>query len=83
MVVDGRGQPACVALTTQVEVEPFREVNAQFAWDEGEGDRSLEDWINSHTAYFTRELARRNRAFSPDLLVVFERFELVWPSHQM
>ena len=32
----------------------FGDVDAAFAHDEGEGDRSLADWRRMHTAYFTR-----------------------------
>ena len=45
VVADGRGDPACVLRTTQVEVKPFSQVDAAFAWDEGEGDRSVESWL--------------------------------------
>ena len=78
VVLDGRGGPVCVIRTTEVVVKPLREVDAAFAWDEGEGDRTLGDWLAGHRAYFTRELARRGQAFSDDLPTVFERFELVW-----
>ncbi len=80
MVVDGRGDPACVLRTTQVEVKPFSQVDAAFAWDEGEGDRSLESWLTGHRDYFSRDLARRGLGFSDDMLVVLEGFELAWPA---
>ena len=41
VVLDGRGRPACVAETSEVVIKRFDEVDAAFAWDEGEGDRSL------------------------------------------
>lgn len=80
VVVDGRGDPACVLRTTQVELKPFSKVDAEFAWDEGEGDRSLESWLAGHRAYFSRDLARHGLRFSDDMLVVLERFELAWPT---
>ncbi len=80
VVVDGRGDPACVLRTTQVELKPFSKVDAEFAWDEGEGDRSLESWLAGHRAYFSRDLARHGLRFSDDMLVVLERFELAWPA---
>jgi uncharacterized protein YhfF len=46
VVVDGRGLPVAVVRTTQVEVKPLREVDAAFARDEGEGDRSLAWWLD-------------------------------------
>lgn len=81
VVVNGRGLPVAVVRTTQVEVKPMREVDAAFAWDEGEGegDRSLAYWLDAHHRFFARRCAQLGVAFSDDLLTVFERFELDWP----
>ena len=48
------------------------EVDASFAWDEGEGDRSLECWRRAHTDYFTRR-----GEFSPAMELYCERFRVV------
>lgn len=60
---------------------PFKDVTADFAAAEGEGDGSLAFWRAAHAAYFTRECARLGRAFSEDMPVVCERFDVVgiWP----
>src|ERR671928_958793 len=44
IVLDGKGDPLCIVETTEVEVQPYDEVDAQFAYEEGEGDHSLEYW---------------------------------------
>jgi uncharacterized protein YhfF len=80
VVLDGRGEPVCVIRTTEVETKPLRAVDAAFAWDEGEGDRTLEWWLAAHRAYFARECAGWGVPFHDDLPTVFERFELVWPA---
>jgi uncharacterized protein YhfF len=80
VVVDGRGLPVAVVRITQVEVKPLREVDAAFAWDEGEGDRSLAYWLDAHRRFFARRCEALGMAFSDEVLTVFERFELVWPS---
>jgi GNAT superfamily N-acetyltransferase len=54
-------------------------VDAQFAWDEGEGDRTLADWLEGHRRYFARECAQLGRTMSDDAPVVLERFELLYP----
>jgi uncharacterized protein YhfF len=79
VVIDGWERPVCVIRTTEVEVKPLREVDAAFAWDEGEGDRSLDWWRRAHDWYFRRVCQRLGVPFSEDLPVVFERFELLWP----
>jgi uncharacterized protein YhfF len=79
VVVDGRDRPRCVWVTVEIEIKPLIEVDDAFAWDEGEGDRSRDDWLRMHRDYFTRQAAREGFVFSDDLPVVFERFRLVWP----
>jgi uncharacterized protein YhfF len=79
IVLDGRGVPACVLRTTDVEVKPLDQVDARFAWDEGEGDRSLAYWLDAHRRYFTRTAAARGETFDDSELCIFERFDVVWP----
>jgi hypothetical protein len=63
-----------------VRTSPFSLVDAAFAWDEGEGDRSLAWWQRAHRDFFQRQCERAGVPFSEDLPVVLERFELVWPA---
>jgi uncharacterized protein YhfF len=58
--------------TVELARRRFAEVGAAFAYDEGEGDRSLEYWRQAHTEYFTRR-----GEFSPDMELHCERFRLV------
>jgi uncharacterized protein YhfF len=76
---DGSGAPRVVLRTHELRVGPLHSVDAQFAWDEGEYDRSLESWLEGHRRFFRRECERIGIAFSDDLEVVFERFSIVWP----
>lgn len=78
LITDGRGEPACVIRTTKIEVRPVRAVDAAFAFDEGEGDRSLDYWLAEHRAFYRREATREGFTYSDDLDVVCERFALVW-----
>jgi uncharacterized protein YhfF len=80
IVLGGDGQPVCVIRTTGVQVQPFREVDESFAWDEGEGDRSLAYWRDAHIAFFTRMCAARGEVFSEEMPTVCERFAVVWPT---
>ena len=41
VILDGDGAPLCVIRTTAVEIRRFGDVRRDFAWTEGEGDRSL------------------------------------------
>lgn len=78
VVTEYDGTPRCVIRTTQLETRAFRDVDAQFAWDEGEGDRTLPDWKEGHWRYFTQECAQLGRPMTEDVPVVLERFELLY-----
>lgn len=80
VATDGSGRPRAVLRTTEVRIGPLSSVDDQFAWDEGEGDRSRADWLRMHTAYFTRAYERLGLEFHPHIDVVFERFEVVHPA---
>jgi len=79
VVTEFDGTPRCIIRTAWLERRALREVDAQFAWDEGEGDRTLADWMAGHRRFFTRECERLGVAFSDDVPVQLERFELLYP----
>lgn len=80
VVTDGCGVARCVLRTVHVDIVPFNEVGPEFAAAEGEGDLTLEYWREGHWRYFTRELATFGRTPEPDMPIVCERFEVVYPS---
>ncbi len=82
IALDGSGTPRAVIRTTQVETKPIRGADAQFAFDEGEGDRSFDHWITEHRKFWQREADREGFTYSDDLDAVFERFELIWPKEK-
>ncbi|PZF38871.1 ASCH domain-containing protein [Curtobacterium sp. MCLR17_051] len=79
IVTAGSGAPRAVIETTAVRVVPFDQVDADHAWAEGEGDRTLEHWRTVHEAFW-RAHSENPRGFAPDMPVVCERFRLLWPS---
>src|SRR5262249_3318034 len=77
MMLDGKGRPRLIWRTTEVTIKPLSQVDDPFAWDEGEGDRTREWWLDAHRRYFARQASREGCEYDP--LTVFERFEVVWP----
>ena len=75
---DGAGKTVCVVTTTRVEIIPFREVDAQFAYDYGEGDRTLEGWRETFWRYYSRACAECGHEMSEDTLLVCEQFRVVY-----
>ena len=82
VVLDGQGQAVAIIETTKVTVIPFRDVSADHAYKEGEGDRSLTYWRQVHEELFTKWLADIGLTFSPESKVVLEEFQLVYKAGQ-
>lgn len=78
VVTDFHGEPMCVVQTVEIRHIPFIEVDAEFAFDEGEGDQSLEYWRTVHRDYYKRETERLGIAFDERDLVCCERFRLLY-----
>lgn len=78
IVLDGYNDPLCIVETTEVGVRPYNEVDARFAYEEGEGDRSLEYWREAHWRFFSRTLPNIGKEPTPDMPLVCERFRVIY-----
>ncbi len=79
VVTDLIGEPKCVIRTVEVRQVPFDEVDPQFAFDEGEGDQTLEYWRDVHQNYFFHEAAEFGVEFGLQSMICCERFRLLYP----
>ena len=79
VVTDFETKPKCVIRTTEIRHIPFNEVDATFAHDEGEEDKTLESWRRIHIDYFSKEAAQLGFEFTENSIVCCERFELLFP----
>ena len=71
IATDWDGTPALVIRTTKVTEIRFCDVTEDMALKEGEND-ALVGWRKDHKAYF-----KRNGGYDPEMLLIFEEFELV------
>lgn len=78
IVLDGGDNPLCIIAVTEVSVRAFNKVDAQFAYDEGEGDRSLEFWREEHWKFFSRVLPKIGKQPTLDMPLVCERFRVAY-----
>jgi uncharacterized protein YhfF len=72
VMLDGSGRPRAVLETVEITRRRFDQVDAAFAYDEGEGDRTLGFWRQAHRTYFSR-LSQ----FAEDMPLCCERFRVV------
>jgi uncharacterized protein YhfF len=79
VIVNWEGTPLCIILTTEVEVREFNKVDAIFAYEEGEGDRSLDHWRQVHWEVFSNECNMIGYRPVPGMPLVCERFRKIYP----
>lgn len=79
IITDGAGRAACIIETTITELVRICDVTAEFAFAEGEGDKSLTYWKREHDAYFTRQAVSEGFTYNDKMIGICERFEKVWP----
>ena len=81
VVTTFEGEPLCVIQTTEIRHIPFNEVDAGFAFDEGEGDQTLDDWRKAHRSYFSREAPQYGLTFTETSVICCERFRMLYPKN--
>ena len=78
VITNWDGVPQCIIEVTSVEVMPYNKVSADFAFEEGEGDKSLEFWRRVHWKFFSKECEEIGREPTQDMPVVLEQFKIHW-----
>ena len=74
IILDSREEEICVTVNTAVYRKPFKDITEEYAFREGEGDKSLKYWKDGHAAFFMEEMEGK---FTKDMEVVCEEFELL------
>lgn len=78
ILTDGAGRPVCVIETVEVRTIPFEAVDAAFARDYGEWDRTLATWREQSWEYYATVCDRLGLVPDPKMPLVCERFRVVW-----
>ena len=79
VLTDGSGKPAAIFETTEVRIAPFNSVDANFARDYGEWDRTLATWRERNGAYYESMCGRLGLEWHEEREIVLERFRVVHP----
>jgi uncharacterized protein YhfF len=79
LIVDGNGEPLCIIEVTEVEIKPFNAVDEQFAFEYGEGDRTLDFWLSDNWDFHSRWCMEIGREPSETMPIVFQRFWVLYP----
>ena len=78
IITDGKNNPLCLIETVEVTIRPFNTMDAGFASDEGEGDRSLAYWQEVHWRYFSRICESIGKTPAETMPLVCERFRVIF-----
>lgn len=78
VLLNGDMKPVAVAETVVSELIPFLRISAEHAYNEGEGDLSLEDWRDRTRTKFNDLMAKYDHHFSEDDPVVSEAIKVVY-----
>ncbi|MFM2477772.1 ASCH domain-containing protein [Celerinatantimonas sp. MCCC 1A17872] len=73
------GEPVCVIETLSVTTCRYCDVTAEFAFAEGEGDKTLKWWQKAHWDFFSKECAELGIEPNEQMLLVLEHFKVVYP----
>ena len=76
LVLDGRGNPACVIKTVYLETVKFCDLSWDMVKLEGE-DENFEQWKSGNIRYWTCDAAERGYTFTDQTPITFERFDVV------
>lgn len=77
VILDGRDRPVAITKTTACTIVKYNQVDAEHAFLEGEGDRTLDYWRSVHEPFFKAEYAEVGRIFEPTIDCLCERFIVV------
>jgi uncharacterized protein YhfF len=78
VLLDGGWNPVCVFRTTELEEKRFCDVDAAFAFDYGEGTRTLEWWREHVYAWYANQCREIGVEPTQEMPLLCERFEVVY-----
>ena len=78
IITNWNGVAQCIIETTNIDIVSFKDDTEEFAATEAEGDKSLAYWKRVHWSYFSREMNEIGKESSEDMLVVCEKFKVVY-----
>ena len=79
VVLDGRGTPQVIVRIKHVERRYFNDIDDEFAFECGEGDRTLAWWLVAYRQEFAERAEAQGFQVGEKAVLILEYFELVWP----
>jgi uncharacterized protein YhfF len=80
IVLDSQNNPVCITETVEIFIRPFNEVEADFVYHYGEGDRSMNFWNKNMWEYYQEECRALGRVAEEDMPMICQVFKLIYKS---
>lgn len=77
IIVNWDKEPICVVKTNKIYFQKFKDIDAEWAKSEGEGDQTLEQWRETHKQYFQNQLTEMGLVFTEEVELICEKFALI------
>jgi uncharacterized protein YhfF len=78
IVLDSKKTPVCIVETVQVFIKPFDEVDAEFVYNYGEGDRTMKFWNQNMWEYYQQECVALGRTPEKNMPMICPVFKVIY-----
>ena len=78
IVIDSQGHPVCIIEVEHVFILPFNQVDAEFVFAYGEGDRTMEFWNKNMWGYYQEECKELGKEARQDMPMICQVFKVIY-----
>jgi uncharacterized protein YhfF len=78
IVLDSHKNPVCIVQIEQVYIKPFDEVDEEFVYNYGEGDRTMNFWNKNMWEYYAEECIELGKKARKDMPMICQLFRVVY-----
>jgi uncharacterized protein YhfF len=82
IVLDSHKNPVCVVQIEQVYIKPFDEVDEEFVYNYGEGDRTMNFWNKNMWEYYKEECMELGKKARKDMPMICQVFRVVYTGNR-
>ena len=78
IVLDSKNNPVCIVEIQAVFVRPFDQVDAEFVYNYGEGDRTMDFWHKNMWEYYQEECQELGKNAEKDMPMICQVFKVIY-----
>ena len=78
IVLDSKNNPVCIVEIQAVFVRPFDQVDAEFVYNYGEGDRTMDFWHKNMWEYYQEECKELGKNAEKDMPMICQVFKVIY-----